>query len=497
MYKMKNVLTYLENTASLYPEKKAVALEDHSYSFSQIRKLGARLGQRILQDESGNAPVGVLAERDADTVVYFAAVLFSGNFYVPIDPDLPEEKLRAVLEDSGMKVVLGKPEYIGRLEKAGFAGIYLTLEDAADEEAPFPQTGGDDPVYMVYTSGSTGRPKGVLKSHKALISFIETYCDLFHFSEEEIIGNQTPFFFDASAKDLYLMLKTGASIEIIPTQRFALPTELMIFMNEKKISFASWVPSAISLVAQLNPFSMIKPDYLRRLFFVGEVMPMKHLNKWRSALPDITYVNLYGSSETAGIICCYEVKGEFADKDVLPIGKPLANTKIYLLDQDHIITEPGEIGEICAVSDALALGYWNDPDKTAASFVMKDFGEGPVRCFKTGDLASYDEEGNLVFASRNDYQIKHMGHRIELGEIEAVAGSLPEVARCCCLYNANKKRIHLFCELTEGCEWTGQEVRSRLRAMLTPYMLPGKVVVGKLPINPNGKINRQALQEKL
>ena len=183
-----------------------------------------------------------------------------------------------------------------------------------------------------------------------MISFLETYRERFDFSAEEVIGNQTPFFFDASAKDLYLMLGTGASIEIIPTQRFALPTELMLFMNEKKITFASWVPTAISLVAQLSPFSMILPEYLKRLFFVGEVMPMKHLNKWRKALPDLTCVNLYGSSETAGIICCYEVKGEFADTDVLPIGKPLANTRIYLLDGDQIITQPGQIGEIYAVT---------------------------------------------------------------------------------------------------------------------------------------------------
>ncbi len=496
MIKMKNVLSYLENTALLYPYKKAIALEDHSFSFGQLKDLASRLGQTLRLSGLEDGPVGVLAERDADTVIYFMAVLYSGCFYVPIDPELPAEKMRSEIEDSGMRAILGKPEQKEKLEQIGFDGLYFSLNDAAGEAAPFPERGGDDPVYMVYTSGSTGKPKGVLKSHGAMISFLETYRERFDFSAEEVIGNQTPFFFDASAKDLYLMLGTGASIEIIPTQRFALPTELMLFMNEKKITFASWVPTAISLVAQLSPFSMILPEYLKRLFFVGEVMPMKHLNKWRKALPDLTCVNLYGSSETAGIICCYEVKGEFADTDVLPIGKPLANTRIYLLDGDQIITQPGQIGEIYAVSDALALEYWNDPEKTAASFMTRDFGEGPVRCFKTGDLASYDEEGNLLFASRNDFQIKHMGHRIELGEIEAVALSLPEVTRACCVYDAKKRKILLYCQLTEGNDLSGQEIRSRLRGMLTSYMLPGKVITGQIPISPNGKIDRQALQPK-
>ena len=493
---MKNVLNYLENTAALYPDKTAVALENHSFTFEKLRNDAACLGYKIRALGYTHGAVGVLASRDADTIVYFMAALYAGCFYVPIDPDLPHEKMCSEIEDSGMKMMLGKTELKEKALQAGFKGRYLTLEDKADKEAQLPDVGDDDPVYMVYTSGSTGKPKGVLKSHKAMISFLDTYCKRFTFTADEVIGNQTPFFFDASAKDIYLMLGTGASMEIIPTMRFALPTELMIFMNEKKITFASWVPSAISLVAQLSPFSMIKPEYLKRLFFVGEVMPMKHLNKWRAALPELRCVNLYGSSETAGIICCYEVEGEFADTDVLPIGKPLSNTQIYLMDGDKIIKEPGEIGEIYAVSDALALEYFGDPEKTAASFMIKDFGEGPVRCFKTGDLASYDDKGNLMFASRNDFQIKHMGHRIELGEIEAVVLSLPEILRSCCVYDAKKKKIILYCELTEGSTLTGQEIKSTLRDKLTSYMLPGKVIVGPIPLNANGKINRQALQPK-
>jgi acyl-coenzyme A synthetase/AMP-(fatty) acid ligase len=394
-----------------------------------------------------------------------------------------------------MNVILGTEENRALLEELRFTGAYLSPAQAADAGCPVPETGGDDPLYMVYTSGSTGKPKGILKSHRAELSFIRAYCETFAFSAEDVIGNQTPFFFDASGKDLYMMLWLGCTLEVLPTRLFSFPTELMEYMNAKKISFISWVPTAISIVAQLNPFSLVKPAYLKRVFFVGEVMPMKYLNKWRKALPELQYVNLYGQSELAGICCWFEVKGDWDDAAVLPMGKTLSNSKIYLLDGEENVREPGRIGEMYIVSEALALEYYRDPEKTAASFLMKDFGEGERRCFKTGDMAQYDAEGNLVFAARSDFQIKHMGRRIELGEIEAVATTLDEINMCCCLYRPEKQWIYLFAELTGGCDLTGQQVRSLLREKLSDYMLPRKVVIlDKMPLSPNGKMDRQSLK---
>ena len=186
------------------------------------------------------------------------------------------------------------------------------------------------------------------------------------------------------------------------------------------------------------------------------------------------------------------------DAQSLPMGKPLCNCRIYLLDGEQIVTEADRVGELYLVSPALALEYFNDPEKTAAGFQMRDFGAGPVRCFKTGDLARYDNEKNLVFASRTDYQIKHMGHRIELGEIEAVAGALPGIERCCCLYDSIKNRIVLFCQTAPDSALTGKEIRQMLRPRLSAYMLPAKVhLLPALPLNANGKIDRQRLKEAL
>lgn len=366
---MNNVLEYLEAAALKHPNKQAVSYKGKSYSFSELRIEAGRIGKTLSQYAMRKQPIGVIAERGIETVAFCLGILYSGNYYVPIDPDLPAEKLRSVFDDAAFRIILGAPAYYQLVLNIQYDGVYISTDDAGDGECPIPPTDPDDPLYMVYTSGSTGKPKGVLKSHAAEISFIEAYCKTFDFSASEVIGNQTPFFFDASAKDLYMMLKLGCSMEILPTSLFSLPPELIDYLNEKKVSFVSWVPTAISLVAQLNPFSMVKPTTLKKVFFVGEVMPMKHLNKWRAALPEIEYINLYGQSEIAGICCYYKITETFEDSAVLPMGKPLQNCTIYLVDEDQVIHEPGHVGELYIVSDALALEYYHDPEKTRSSFL--------------------------------------------------------------------------------------------------------------------------------
>lgn len=499
---MRNVLEYLEAAAKKNPNKTAIAYKDDSLTFDQLYRNAQGLAHAILSVTNGisKMPIAVISSRDINTVVYFLATLYSGNFYVPIDPDLPMEKTLSILKECKPAVLLGNScyqEYFHRELQCEYI-TFLSIEAIEEASCSIPYVGNDDPLYLIYTSGSTGKPKGVLKSHAQEISFIETYCETFCFSEEEIIGNQTPFFFDASAKDFYMMLKLGCTLEILPTSLFSLPPELIDYLNQKRITFISWVPTALSLVAQLNPFSLIKPSFLKKVFFVGEVMPMKHLNKWRKALPNLQYVNLYGQTEIAGICAYHEVKEAYEDTEVLPIGKALSNCSLFLMENGKPIWEKDHIGEIYIASEALATGYFLDAEKTEQSFVFIDFGYGSIRCFKTGDLAYFNHSGDLVFASRADYQIKHLGHRIELGEIEAIAGSLKAVDRCCCLYHATKRKIYLFCQLNSSYSSTPFELLSELKDKLSAYMLPNKIIVlDKLPLNANGKIDRQALKNQM
>lgn len=491
---MNPILDCFSATADRFPERIAIADREKSYTFRELWHKAACLAGAI---PSHGRAIGVFVNREAETAVLFLAAVFSGNYYVPLDPDMPESKREIILEDAEIGLVLGNES--NRSMLGAYEGSFLTIAECAASECPVPEATDDTPLYMLYTSGSTGRPKGVLKSHGAVISFLTAYTKRFPFSEQDVIGNQTPFFFDASAKDLYLMMKTGARLEILPTELFSFPVRLIEYLNERGVTFISWVPTALCIVSQLNTFTEIKPSTLRRVFFVGEVFPRKQLDKWRRALPELEYVNLYGSSELAGVCCYYPVGNDLPEDAPIPLGIPLDNCQVLLMDEGRPVTKPGQVGEIYVASPALALCYYHDEEKTEKCFFEMTFPDGVTRrTFRTGDLASYDDHGNIVFSSRKDYQIKHMGCRIELGEIESVADRLSEIRRCCCLYNTEKKQITLFCELSDGCDWNGRQVRSALKGMLADYMLPTKVIIMEnLPINANGKIHRQALMAQL
>ena len=478
-----NILEYVETTAKNNPQKTAFAYGECKYTFSEATKIARSLAV-LVPSNIKNQPILVFAERSADTLIYFLAVLYSGNFYVPIDPGLPDEKLDNIMSDCNAGIAFGN-EGIMNTRIVNSCVIY-SIKDQKEEMCLLPDLSENSPLYMVYTSGSTGKPKGVLKTHGAVISFIEAYVDTFRFDGNEVIGNQTPFFFDASAKDIYLTLRTGATLEIIPTEKFALMTELIEYLDEKRISFISWVPTVLSMVAQMRVLDYVKPTYLKRVFFVGEVMPVKYLNVWIDALPGVQFVNLYGQSELAGICCYYIVNAKREDSDVLPIGKTLSNCKIYLDNNEIIISSP-----------ALAAGYYNDPEATNLAFYIHDYGDGPVRCFRTGDLAFINESGDYVFKTRSDFQIKHLGHRIELGEIETVASALDEIKNCACIYDAGKQSIILFAETCDE-SITSKTIKRLLKQKLLTYMVPERIkIIDKIPLNANGKIHRTKLKEMI
>lgn len=499
---MNSILEYLVSAAGRNPEQVALADRERSLTYGELLRQSRAVGAYLKERVPAGSAVGVWAVRNVDTPVLFYGAVWAGCYYVPLDPGLRSGKLQKILDDCRPPVILTGDGAAPKLELS-FSGAWVPLAHAlacaAGQPDPVPGQDPDAPLYMVYTSGSTGTPKGVLKSHGAMVSFIEAYTETFPFSTGEVLGNQTPFCFDASAKDLYLALRLGARIEILDTGLFSFPVKLIEYMNQRGVTFISWVPSALAIVTQLNTFQEVKPTTLKWVLFVGEVFPMKQLNRWRAALPEVRFVNLYGSSELAGVCCYYEVRGEFADTDTLPIGGPLGNSRVYLVRDGQVLAAPREIGELYVASPALALCYYRDEEKTAAAFRTVELRPGePERVFCTGDLAQYTPDGLLVFAARRDHQIKHMGHRIELGEIETAAGALDEVARCCCVYDRERSRIVLFCQLTAGSGATGRDILHALKEQLSDYMVPNRVrILPELPLNPNGKIDRVALAQML
>lgn len=493
---MKNILEYLEISAKKYPEKTAIADRDKSYTFGELKNSASLLGKHPLLQNINNSPVGIFASHSSETIVMMLGVLYSGNFYVPLNPDLPCDKLSQIIGDSGMSVIIGADD-AEKAKQSGFDGTYIDFSDIQGngDSACIPDIPPTSPMFAIYTSGSTGKPKGVLKNHLSMMSFIEAYVNEFGFDENIVIGNQTPFFFDASAKDIYLMLRTGARMEILPAEFFSFPVMLIKYMNERKVSFISWVPTALSIVTKLNTFSEVLPLYLEKVFFVGEAFPAKQLKKWMTALPDVRFVNLYGSSETAGICCFCEITEAPEEDGQLPIGKPLKNCDVFLMDDGEFVTQG--IGEIFVSGDSLADCYYNDDEKTQNSFFVHYMPDGSQkRVFRTGDIAKYNENGDLIFVSRRDNQIKHMGYRIELGEIEHAAQAIEGVAKACCVYNKKRQKIILVCEPAPQSTITADDIRRIIKTKLADYMHPAKVLTMEaLPLNANGKTDRPLIEK--
>ncbi len=349
-----------------------------------------------------------------------------------------------------------------------------------------------DPLYVMCTSGSTGVPKGVLISHRSVMDFIPVFCKTFAFDEHEIFGNQAPFDFDVSVKDIYSTLYCGASMYIIPRVCFSMPKLLVKTLDEQKITAIIWAVSALCIAAGVNAFKNLVPRYLKKILFSGEVMPIKMLNIWRSYYPNAMFVNLYGPTEITCNCLYYIIDREFENTDKLPLGIPFENEGVLYLNEKNEPIKTGECGEICVVGTCLALGYYRNPEKTAAAFVQNPLNNRyPQRMYRTGDMAELAENGEYYFAARKDFQIKHMGHRIELEEIETHLNAIDGVTRASCLFDGEHNKIVAY--------YVGaldkKSIIDHLKERLPKYMIPNIILsVEALPLNKNGKIDRQALK---
>lgn len=499
-----NVLEWLEQTAARLPEKTALCDTEEKLTYKQYHDKSVGIARRILDcGLVGQEPVVVYLEKSAKVLVSFMGIAYSGNFYSPIDVDMPKQRVNKILEVLNPKLVITTDSLRDKFEEFEFSGNYLIYDEieAKSEDALVRQAmdGIIDTnlLYVLFTSGSTGVPKGVCITHRSVIDYIDWVTGTFAITDADTFGNQAPFYFDNSILDIYSAMKTGAAIYIIPERLFSQPVRLLEFLKDNNVSTIFWVPSALMIISKLKAFRNVDvSDTLKRVLFCGEVMPNKQLNIWRKHLPDVVYANLYGPTEITDACTCYIVDREFSDEEPLPIGFPMKNTEILVLDEnDCLVTEPNMTGELCVRGTGLAMGYYNNPEKTKEAFVQNPLNAAyDEKIYRTGDLVQYNQYRELIYLSRKDFQIKHKGHRIELGEIETAVSSLAGVTMCCCLYDVEKNRIVLFLDK----DMKKDEVNAQLKALLPEYMLPGKILYMKeLPLNSNGKIDRVKLREYL
>lgn len=498
---VRNILDYLEHSATHYGAKNAFVDEVNSLTFSQLKDKAMRTGSALCEYCDGIHPIPVYMEKCAEEIVAFMGVVYAGRAYVPIDPQMPEKRIERILNTLEAEIVITDETCKMNLEKMGFSGRIFLLNELEQHEINESALNiirrsviDCDLLYIIFTSGSTGSPKGVALSHRAVIDFVEWFSEAAHFDSSSVFGNQAPFYFDMSVKDIYSTLKNGATTYIIPKRLFNFPVKLFEYIVEHKINTLAWATSAVCLTSKEAAFEKVIPSTVRAVCFGGEAMPVKLLNIWRKYIPDALYMNMYGPTETA-VDCTYYIidKDKEYSSSYFPAGFPCENTGILILNGDNQVQE-GEVGEICVRGTALANGYYNNPEKTSSVFVQNPLQKAyPELIYRTGDIGYYNSDGEIIFAARKDDQIKHMGYRIELGEIEAALLDISGIQRCCCLFDRSSDKI--VCIYAGAA--TKKEIILEIGKYIPKYMWPNTFIqLDELPINLNGKIDRVKLKEE-
>ncbi len=498
---MKSVLEYLESTAKEKSGKIAVVCEEKSLTWDDLwltsKKIGCGLGRSFKQRKA----VPILAEKGIDTLCTFFGAAYAGCFYVPLNPLLPGERLNHIIKTLGSDMLVTNEENLQLARELVGEDNVLLISDLKqcklddDFINKIRRTSIDtDPLYAMFTSGSTGVPKGVLVSHRCVIDFIDSFTEIFNINENDVLANQAPFDFDVSVKDIYSCLKTGAKLVLVPKNLFSLPVDLVDYLCKNDITTMIWAVSALCLISTFHCLDYKTPEKVNKILFSGEVMPFKHLKEWHKHLPNAMLVNLYGPTEITCNCTYYILEENWQEREFLPIGKAFPNRNVFLLDEkNNQVTDTETVGEICVAGTSVSLGYYNNTTQTEKAFVQNPLNkEYREIIYKTGDMAKYDDDGNLCFRGRKDFQIKYMGHRIEIEEIEKAMESIGNIKRACCVFDEAKSRLYGF----YVGDMDKKEFHRVLREKLPEFMVPSALRnIEEMPLTKNGKIDRKALFE--
>jgi len=495
-----SVCDFLERSVAKYPQKTLFVENEKSITYEDFDLLSSKIASQICKilQKQNQIPILILLPKSINTLASFFGVAKSGNFYTLLDESTPKERIIKVIEILQPQILITSKEYGNDLSSLIFQTLYMEDFQSYDLDLQTlkqikQQHIDTNLLYVFFTSGSTGVPKGVSIAHKSVIDYTFWVCETFDLSENEILANQAPFYFDNSILDIFSTIKAGACLHLLATNLFAFPHKVLEYLEEKQISMIFWVPSVLIYFANTQALENFKLPHLKKVLFCGEIMPNKQLNIWRKELKNTLFANLYGPTEITDVCSFYIADREFKDEELLPIGKACKNTQLLVFDENLKLITPenvGTKGELFVRGTSLSLGYYNDEAKSKESFLQNPLHNAYLDLlYKTGDIVAYNEKGELLCYGRKDFQVKIAGHRVELGEIESVLNSHKNVLNSACIFKNNL--LYAFYESEFELE-----LKSFLKEKLPSYMLPKKFIkLDKFTLNQNGKIDKKALNE--
>lgn len=506
-----NFYNEFANTVKNNPQKVAVYDGDVSVTFSQLHEREKKIAECVYNVIRGKnkKPVGVFLPKCIDSIAADIAIIHTGNFYMNLDVKYPEERLRNIFLIIQPSCIVTSSKYKSIMENINSSIPLVIVDEIADDSVPSEIENklaynllkmiDTDPLCLINTSGSTGTPKGVVLNHRSFYDFLDCSVETWELKDDEILASLSPAIFDIFSYELILLMAKSASILIIPENLAMFPVRILELMNKHKVTYLFWVPTIMVNIANMGLLDKIEIPTLRHIWFAGEVFPTKQFNVWyRKFQNQARFVNLYGPIEITLDCTWFEITHEYDENKPLPIGFACKNTDILILNENNQLVGKNEEGEICVRGTGLAMGYYNNPEKTAAAFVQNPLNKSyPELIYRTGDIGLVNDDGEIIFKGRKDTLIKHSGYRIELSEIEhIIMNKLKLVKNCCVVYNWSKKEITLFYE--NDTEIAVADLRKKLAADLPKYMIPTAYIYMKeLPRGGTGKIDRALLNKRV
>lgn len=489
----------IESAVDQYPQHIAVISGDEKMTYAQMDERANQLAHYLIaQGVGAETLVPIMMERSLEMVIAINAVLKAGGAYLPLDPEHPMDRVEYIVEEAGAKLVLSQARFAQNLPKQ----VAQLAVDTAQEllsgfssQRPQVVIKPDQMAYVIYTSGSTGKPKGVMNEHQAVCNHMRWMQETYRLTPQDKVVQKTPYTFDVSLWELFLPLMCGSQLIMAKPGGHKETAYLIELVNQHQITHIHFVPSMLYLFLQEADDQ--KCPSIKRVLASGEAVAKDLEQRFAKSFADVELWNLYGPTEAA-IHVTYWLCAQGDQATSVPIGYPLSNTRLYVVDNNLKLQPPGVPGELLLAGIQVARGYVNRPDLTQERFIADPYVQDkPGRVYRTGDLVRMRDDGVIDYIGRNDFQVKLRGQRIELGEIELVLSQFPGVIQTVVLAREDRKndqRLVAYLMTKDGKAPENQALRDHLRGYLPDYMVPAHfVTLSEFPLTSSGKVDRKAL----